>query len=149
MAYRGWRLAGWLALVSAITFTAGCQKPKKQPPPPIPKTKHAPATPIDTKRAETGGPMWNPAWDKIVEDALPESMLSRRVPRDVQHFCPRFYSMSKPDQRAFWAYFFSGARRCRGWTETACTGPACRACSRCNRPRDGSRRPQPVPATHL
>ena len=80
--------------------------PPAPSPVPVPKTKHAPATPIDAKRAEIGGPMWNPAWDKIVEDALPPSMLSGRVPRDVRHFCPRFYSMQPVDKRAFWAYFF-------------------------------------------
>jgi hypothetical protein len=76
------------------------------PAPAKPATKPAPATPIDTKRAEIGGPMWNPAWDTIVEKALPPSMLSRRVPRDVRRFCPRFYAMSEVDKRQFWAYFF-------------------------------------------
>lgn len=102
-----WRLARGLTLAAAITFAAGCQQPKKpSPPPPVPKTKPAPATPIDTRRAEIGGPMWNPAWDNIVEEALPPSMLSWRVPPDVRHFCPRFYSMKDVDKRAFWAYFF-------------------------------------------
>ena len=50
--------------------------------------------------------MWNPAWDKIVEDALPPSMLSWRVPRDVRRFCPEFYRMTALNKRAFWAYFF-------------------------------------------
>lgn len=96
-----------LAIVCAIPL-AGCGRREKPAPPspPAPKTKPAPATPIDTKRAQLGGPMWNPAWDKIVEDALPESMLSRQVPRDVRRFCPRFYAMSPVDKRAFWAYFF-------------------------------------------
>lgn len=69
-------------------------------------TKHATATPIDKKKSELGGTIWNPHWDVIVEDALPPSMLSRRVPRDVRRFCPRFYEMSSANKRAFWAYFF-------------------------------------------
>ena len=76
--------------------------------PTVPEMKPAPATPIDTKRAELGGTMWNPEWDKIVELALPEEMLSTQVPRDVRRFCPRFYTMSEVDKRAFWAYFFQG-----------------------------------------
>lgn len=69
-------------------------------------TKHPPATPIDKEKAELGGAVWNPQWDLIVEDALPASMLSRQVPRDVRRFCPRFYSMTDTEKRAFWAYFF-------------------------------------------
>ena len=68
--------------------------------------KPAPPTPIDTKRAEIGGPMWDPAWDKIVEEALPPELLSPEVGRDVRPFCPRFASMGEADKRAFWAYFF-------------------------------------------
>lgn len=107
MANGGWRLAGGVILATAAILASGCHEPKRQPSrPPVPKTKPAPATPIDTKRAEVGGPMWDPAWDKIVEDALPASMLSHKVPRDVRRFCPRFYSMQEVDKRAFWAYFF-------------------------------------------
>ncbi len=69
-------------------------------------TKPAPSTPIDAKKAELGGKTWNPAWDRIVERAIPRAMLSRRVPQDVRHFCPRFYEMSNTDKRVFWAYFF-------------------------------------------
>jgi hypothetical protein len=68
--------------------------------------KPAPATPIDIKRAEIGGPMWDPAWDKIVEQALPPELLSNAVDRDVRPFCPRFAAISEADKRAFWAYFF-------------------------------------------
>jgi len=70
------------------------------------EVKPAPATPIDAKKAELGGNTWNPDWDAIVEKAIPPEMLSRKVPRDVQRFCPRFYEMSEADKRAFWAYFF-------------------------------------------
>lgn len=78
-----------------------------QPAPAIAQaTKHAPATPIDKKKAELGGKIWNPQWDTIVENALPPSMLSPQVPRDVRRFCPRFYRMSDEQKRQFWAYFF-------------------------------------------
>jgi hypothetical protein len=71
-----------------------------------PPVKPAPATPIDTKKAELGRETWNPEWDAIVEKAIPPEMLSSQVPRDVKRFCPRFYDMSETDKRAFWAYFF-------------------------------------------
>ncbi len=69
-------------------------------------TKPAPATPIDAKKAELGGKTWNPAWDQIVEQAIPPEMLSSQVPRDVRRFCPNFYRMNETDKRVFWAYFF-------------------------------------------
>lgn len=69
-------------------------------------TKPAPTTPIDAKKAELGGKTWDPAWDKIVEEAIPSGMLSSRVPHDVKRLCPRFYTMSDTDKRVFWAYFF-------------------------------------------
>ncbi len=68
--------------------------------------KQAPPTPIEAKKEELGGTTWDPQWDKIVEQALPPEMLSRKVPRDVRRFCPRFYEMQEADKRAFWAYFF-------------------------------------------
>jgi hypothetical protein len=73
---------------------------------PKPEIKPAPATPIDTKRVELGGETWDPAWDRIVEEALPAELLSARVARDVRPFCPRFNAMTEGDRRAFWAYFF-------------------------------------------
>ena len=69
-------------------------------------TTAAPATPIDAKKAELGGRTWDPEWDQIVENAVPQGMLSSQVPHDVRRFCPRFYTMSDTDKRAFWAYFF-------------------------------------------
>jgi hypothetical protein len=71
-----------------------------------PEVKAAPATPIAEKRAEVGGETWDPAWDRMVEEALPAELLSSRVARDVRPFCPRFNQMSELDKRAFWAYFF-------------------------------------------
>src|SRR5690349_3059997 len=79
------------------------------------ETKPAPATPIDAKKAELGGEPWDPAWDDVIEQALPPDMLSSRVPKDVRKFCPNFYNMSDTDKRVFWAYFFqalAGAEAC-------------------------------------
>lgn len=73
---------------------------------PAQATKPAPPTPIDAKKAELGGKTWDPAWDKIVEDAIPADMLSSHVPKDVRKFCPQFYRMSDTDKKVFWAYFF-------------------------------------------
>ena len=70
------------------------------------QTKPAPPTPIDVKKADLGGKVWNPDWDVIVEKAIPPTMLSSEVSRDVARFCPRFSSMDDTDKRAFWAYFF-------------------------------------------
>ncbi len=71
-----------------------------------PPQKKVPHTPIDAKAAELGETTWNPEWNSIVERALSPTMLSTQVPRDVRRFCPRFYVMSDPEKRAFWAYFF-------------------------------------------
>jgi hypothetical protein len=68
--------------------------------------KPAPPTPIDVQRSQLGGPTWDPAWDKIVEEALPPELLSAQAARDVRSFCPRFSSIGEADKRAFWAYFF-------------------------------------------
>ena len=102
------RRAATVALVCASLVT-GCGKhrdPAPPPPPPKPTVKVAPPTPIETKKAELGGTEWDPQWDRIVEQTLPQAMLSRQVPRDVRRFCPRFYQMSVLDKRSFWAYFF-------------------------------------------
>jgi hypothetical protein len=101
------------SLVLALSVCAaaplpGCAK-QQQPPSPAPQqpeTKPAPATPIDTKKVELGEKTWDPAWDDIVEKALPPELLSSQVPRDVRRFCPRFKQISEVDKRAFWAYFF-------------------------------------------
>jgi len=99
-----------LMTVAAALLIAGCRShEERKPPSPPPKVKEmkpAPATPIAVKKIELGEDGWDPAWDKIVEEAIPASMLSYRVPHDVRRFCPRFYTMGNADKRAFWAYFF-------------------------------------------
>ena len=94
--------------IAVIVLATQCQtaKPAAATQANDPPMKPAPATPIDAKKAELGGATWNPDWDAIVEKAIPPEMLSARVPRDVQRFCPSFYGMSETDKRAFWAYFF-------------------------------------------
>jgi hypothetical protein len=94
--------------LAAALLIVGCGKHKehKPPAPPIKAMKPAPATPIAVKKIELGESSWDESWDKIIEEALPPSMLSSRVPHDVRRFCPRFYTMGKADKRAFWAYFF-------------------------------------------
>jgi len=101
---------GWCGLAAAglamALLACGCDQHQQPSPAPTPAMKPAPPTPIDTKRAEIGGPMWDPAWDKIVEEALPPEFLSPDLGRDVRPFCPRFSSLGEADKRAFWAYFF-------------------------------------------
>ena len=70
------------------------------------ETKPVPPTPIDVKKGDLGEKVWNPAWDLIVENAIPPAMLSPAVSHDVARFCPRFSTMHDPDKRVFWAYFF-------------------------------------------
>ena len=91
-----------------LAMLVGCGK-RAEPvaaPAPAVQMKPAPATPIDNKRAEIGGAMWDPGWDKIVEEALPPEMLSAEAGRDVRQFCPQFDAIGEADKRAFWAYFF-------------------------------------------
>lgn len=103
---------GKVSAILIFTFAASfCSAVHGQSDPPsVPvstATKPAPATPLDTKKIEFGwNKIWNPQWDMIVENALPTSLLSRQVPRDVRRYCPNFYDMPDADKRAFWAYFF-------------------------------------------
>jgi hypothetical protein len=96
-----------LAWAAVLWLSANCNpqsvgtRPSAQP-----QVKAAPATPIAVQKAELGKPTWDPAWDAIIEKALPPEMLSSKVARDVKPFCPRFNGMSELDRRAYWAYFF-------------------------------------------
>ena len=76
-------------------------------PPPAPELKPAPSTPLAEQKADLGDDeTWRPEWDATIEKALPADLLEPKMGRKVQQFCPRFRSMSEPDRRAFWAYFF-------------------------------------------
>ena len=70
--------------------------------------KQAPPTPLAEQKAALGDEdTWNPEWDKIIEDALPQDLLwSPRVAKELKGFCPRFSAMTNADKRAYWAYFF-------------------------------------------
>ena len=99
----------WTLAMALLLLASGCAKHEKKPPPPTPAPKAmkpAPPTPISIKKVELGQDTWDHSWDRIIEEAIPASMLSYRVPHDVRHFCPRFYTMDVADKRAFWAYFF-------------------------------------------
>ena len=85
---------------------AGCSRRADVVRPSQPEIKAVPPTPIAEKKADLGTQTWDPAWDRIVEEALPPEMLSARVARDVRPFCPRFNAMSQGNKRAFWGYFF-------------------------------------------
>jgi len=95
-----------LIVWAVIGVLAGCSRHAALVRPSQPEIKAAPATPIAEQKADLGTQTWNPAWDRIVEEALPPEMLSARVARDVRPFCPRFSAISDGDKRAFWAYFF-------------------------------------------
>ncbi len=68
--------------------------------------KPVPPTPIAIKKTELGEPTWDPAWNEIIEKSLPSNLLSGRRAKEVGPLCPRFRHLSKPERRAFWAYFF-------------------------------------------
>jgi hypothetical protein len=97
-------------MLALATLAAGCTKHEESrphaPAAPVKAMKPAPPTPIAVKKVELGETTWEPEWDKIVEEAIPASMLSSQIPHDVRRFCPRFYVMGLADKRAFWAYFF-------------------------------------------
>jgi hypothetical protein len=103
------------ALLAMLLPTTGCRETQKPAAAvPAPAMKSAPPTPIDVKRSELGGPMWDPAWDRIVEEALPPEMLSAEAGRAARPFCPHFNTIGEADKRAFWAYFFQALAGAEG-----------------------------------
>lgn len=98
------------ALGSALLLlAAGCKQKPVEPAPAAPAPvamKAAPATPIAEKKQELGGKTWDPAWDEVVEKALPPDLLSPEAARAVRSECPRFGTEAEADKRAFWAYLF-------------------------------------------
>ena len=99
------RLAQSVLLTSAWIVT-GHNSPVVPQQPTQPEVMPAPPTPIAEKKDELGVESWDPAWDKMIEKALPAEMLSNRVARAVKPFCPQFKTMSEVDRRTFWAYVF-------------------------------------------
>ena len=112
MQIRGTKFIRAVAVV-LLAGCIGCGRGSRETEPKVtvvhaPITKVAPPTPIQKQKQELGetANTWNPQWDQFIERSLPPAMLSARVPRDVRHFCPRFYQLSAVDKRTFWAYFF-------------------------------------------
>jgi hypothetical protein len=103
-------LKAWIAVCLVPVLTVSCGRPVQSKMPVSqsqPQEKSAPPTPLAEKKAELGDEQtWNPDWDRIIEDALPPDLLSQKVARDVQTFCPRFNGLAVADKRAYWAYFF-------------------------------------------
>jgi hypothetical protein len=104
-----------VAMVLASGLVAFRSNPEPPEPAPVaapalpglPELKPAPSTPIAEQKAVLGDDdTWHPEWDATIEKALPDDLVSSRIGRKVAQFCPRFGSMSEPDRRAFWAYFF-------------------------------------------
>ena len=74
---------------------------------PAQEVKPAPPTPMAVEKARLGHDAnWLPEWDAVIERAIPETLLSSNIPRDVKLFCPRFDAMREVDKRVYWAYFF-------------------------------------------
>ncbi len=57
---------------------------------PAGEVKPVPPTPIAIKKEELDEPSWNPAWNVMIEKALPGDLLKRRQAREVGTLCPRF-----------------------------------------------------------
>ena len=98
-----------LLAVPLLLVAIGCNSHQAPPAarPAGPALKAAPATPIAQQKQELGSDKtWNPAWDALVEKALPPDLLSGTAAHAVAGFCPRFATEPEADKRAFWAYLF-------------------------------------------
>ena len=94
-------------MLFATTWIAmGCDRPATPQQTSQLEVKVAPQTPIADKKDELGQQSWDPAWNKLIEDALPPEILSDQEARAVKALCPGFKSMSEEDRRGFWVYFF-------------------------------------------
>lgn len=101
------RSASPLALALLLLLPAAGCKSHDTPPAQSdsPALKAAPATPLAEQKQQLGSSKtWDPAWDALVEKALPPDMLSAGAAHAVAGFCPRFAAEPEADQRAFWAY---------------------------------------------
>jgi hypothetical protein len=104
------RKTSWFSIgLAFLLLTQSSRLDHSQSPvtPPQAQEKPAPPTPMAEQKAELGDDeTWNRDWDKIIEDAVPNDLLSPKVAKDVKNFCPRFNSLPIADKRAYWAYFF-------------------------------------------
>jgi hypothetical protein len=102
---------GWIVVCAALGAFTGCRNlvlSRSEPVQPKEAVKPVPLTPIAEKKADLDEQTWNPAWNRIVEEALPPELLSRKRAWAVKSLCPRFEQLSDDNRRVFWAYFFQG-----------------------------------------
>lgn len=100
-----------LLLACLALVPTACKRSDPPPPrpaaPPQPAMQPAPPTPLAEKKEELGSnTTWDPAWDAVVEKALPADLLSFQAARAVRIYCPRFAQQTEAEKRAFWAYTF-------------------------------------------
>lgn len=103
------RKTTWIATGLALILVSQSSRLDHSQSPVTPPSglKPAPPTPMAEQKAQLGDEeTWNPDWDAMIEEALPDGLLTPGVAKDVKIFCPRFNSLSLADKRAFWAYFF-------------------------------------------
>jgi hypothetical protein len=81
-------------------------KPASEAQVPTADLRAVPATPIAIQDKNLDKPSWNPAWNMLIEQAMPSNLLSWGRVKEVRSLCPRFQHLSKGRRRAFWAYFF-------------------------------------------
>ena len=106
-----WLILSGLAMVGCsglIDMVAGnpTQAVQQQASDPPEELKPVPPTPIAIEKAKLDEPTWDPAWNMLIEQALPANLLSARREKELKPLCPRFKHLSKGQRRAFWAYFF-------------------------------------------
>lgn len=104
------RMVG-IVVCAALGASTGCRGPASPRPEPVQlkvAVKPVPLTPIAEKKADLDEQTWNPAWNQMIEKALPPELLSRQRAWAVKPLCPRFEQLSDADRRVFWAYFFQG-----------------------------------------
>lgn len=99
-------LAGCGGFIEMVSDNSGQAAQQQQAGDPPEELKPVPPTPIAIKKAELDEPTWDPAWNMLIEQALPSNLLSSRREKEVKPLCPQFRRLSKGQRRAFWAYFF-------------------------------------------
>ena len=75
------------------------------------EVKPVPPTPIAIKKAELDQPTWDPAWDVMIEKALPEDLLSRAAGARGGDTVPAFPALEQGRAARILGIFLSGAGR--------------------------------------